>query len=421
MGRVSIENYKSIARTDLELSPLTILVGPPGGGKSNIMEALSLVGLIGRFFRYVLGKSGQDSALDSLEQTVSRERRIINSLIRTKNYEEIFYYSDVTRVVNITFNPLKMSFKIKHGDLHSSVNISGYLPGLNHRFISNKDVKLLLSNIIQYYIIGCLYKHYKPVKDIYDKIRSALDKLVMLGGADIKELSTGFPEIRLYGYERFGVNTRINEIMSYNEPSESYKYTLLEDASNIASILNIATDVLDKINEWLDSLGTGLKVIYDKRRMEPIFFKEPVSLTPSLVSDAVLRMIYYLAALRSAVTVKKIYDAKTNIVMLEEPGAHVFPYSFEVLGEAIKNAVNNGVYVVISTHNNLLVSKLWDLLPREQITTYYVFEKPRKGTVVIQLPMDKLAEKLMTSFEIMIMRPAELLRELNISLDEETL
>jgi len=42
--RVRAKNFKSIGELELELAPLTILVGPPGGGKSNILDAIALAG-----------------------------------------------------------------------------------------------------------------------------------------------------------------------------------------------------------------------------------------------------------------------------------------------------------------------------------------------------------------------------------------
>lgn len=44
LSRVAIQNFKSIGEpgVDLELAPLTFLVGPNGGGKSSIMEAIAI-------------------------------------------------------------------------------------------------------------------------------------------------------------------------------------------------------------------------------------------------------------------------------------------------------------------------------------------------------------------------------------------
>jgi recombinational DNA repair ATPase RecF len=40
---VVLENYKSIARCDVSLGPLTVLVGPNGSGKSNFVDGLRFV------------------------------------------------------------------------------------------------------------------------------------------------------------------------------------------------------------------------------------------------------------------------------------------------------------------------------------------------------------------------------------------
>ena len=41
--RVSLRNYKSIAACDVQLQPLTFLVGRNGAGKSNFLDALRFV------------------------------------------------------------------------------------------------------------------------------------------------------------------------------------------------------------------------------------------------------------------------------------------------------------------------------------------------------------------------------------------
>lgn len=49
LTRVVLQNYKSIAACDVELQPLTLLVGPNGGGKSNFLDALRFVAQSLRF------------------------------------------------------------------------------------------------------------------------------------------------------------------------------------------------------------------------------------------------------------------------------------------------------------------------------------------------------------------------------------
>jgi predicted ATPase len=42
-SRVGVENYKSIAGYDVRLSPLTVLAGPDGRGKSKLLDALAFL------------------------------------------------------------------------------------------------------------------------------------------------------------------------------------------------------------------------------------------------------------------------------------------------------------------------------------------------------------------------------------------
>src|SRR5687767_5882789 len=43
LRRVQIQGYKSLARCDVRLHPLTILVGRNGAGKSNFLDALAFL------------------------------------------------------------------------------------------------------------------------------------------------------------------------------------------------------------------------------------------------------------------------------------------------------------------------------------------------------------------------------------------
>ncbi len=64
-------------------------------------------------------------------------------------------------------------------------------------------------------------------------------------------------------------------------------------------------------------------------------------------------------------------------------------------------------YVVITTHNPILASLLRDKL---KVTLYYVYRGDGGLTEVAELDRDKLAEELITSTEILFMKPGEVLR-----------
>lgn len=64
LDRIEIEGYKSIARCDLELRRLNVLVGPNGAGKSNFISALGLLGsIVNRNLQVAVGRAGGASSL----------------------------------------------------------------------------------------------------------------------------------------------------------------------------------------------------------------------------------------------------------------------------------------------------------------------------------------------------------------------
>jgi predicted ATPase len=48
LSRVSVENFLSLQKMDLDLSPLNVLVGPNGGGKTNILKTFQFLGDVAR-------------------------------------------------------------------------------------------------------------------------------------------------------------------------------------------------------------------------------------------------------------------------------------------------------------------------------------------------------------------------------------
>jgi len=85
LTKIAIENFKSIGkRIELELKPLTILVGPNASGKSNILEALSLL----------VQSIGWREGYDVLGQNYI-------PLVRYSRPEDIAYKGDLRKPISI--------------------------------------------------------------------------------------------------------------------------------------------------------------------------------------------------------------------------------------------------------------------------------------------------------------------------------
>ena len=127
----------------------------------------------------------------------------------------------------------------------------------------------------------------------------------------------------------------------------------------------------------------------------------------SAISDSILRALYYLLAIRSSLNYIKLYGLeKRFILMFEEPEAHIFPYCLDLLIDYIDRA-KELMYIVIATHNPLLISILWDRI--KNLKTYYVVRDKYGATRVYEVDIEKMAKDLVTSTDLLLMPPREVI------------
>ncbi len=89
--RLKIENFKSIGNAEILLAPLTILLGPPASGKSNILDAIALAGY---FNRLLLLDKEYDNNAGNLEP--------LQLISRFTQPQQLFKYHDLTKKISIT-------------------------------------------------------------------------------------------------------------------------------------------------------------------------------------------------------------------------------------------------------------------------------------------------------------------------------
>jgi AAA15 family ATPase/GTPase len=82
---VFISHYKSIEKAEMKLGRVTVLLGPPAAGKSNVLEAIALATY---FDRYVF----------------NIDRQPLSRLVRTDDVSDLFAFYDLTKAVEISIN-----------------------------------------------------------------------------------------------------------------------------------------------------------------------------------------------------------------------------------------------------------------------------------------------------------------------------
>ncbi len=369
---IKISMFKSIGDTiDLDIAPLTVLLGPPASGKSNILDAIALLGY---FNRITLVKEEYGDNPANFEP--------LHLITRFSEHPQLFNYNNLVR---------KIKIEIKDQNIHQFLNL--FYKGGKLNVVLNGtpipwDLKSIQPNIFQ----------------------GILDSIKRFG-------KNGFYESRLYGYDRYGLSTNscispqicgFHLRLKNNQPKSFPKNILSEFGWNAPSIIRTVHDVIIAINRKLrDQLDeeVDLKVL---KSGEVVIFDYGFEIDSTAVSDSIFRILYYVISLRSALNYTKMYGLeKRFILLLEEPEAHIFPFFLDLLVKYIEEAMKE-LYIVIATHNPIFVSMLWDKI--EKVNTIYVTRNKNGLSTALKLNIEKLAKEMRTAEDILFMPPEKILK-----------
>ncbi|ABL89092.1 hypothetical protein Pisl_1945 [Pyrobaculum islandicum DSM 4184] len=356
--RAVIRDFKSVAHAELEVAPLTILIGPPAGGKSNILDALAVLGYPARLLRLDEEYGGDKNALEPL-----------GLVARYTEPRALFRNYDLTKTPTVETPKYSVSIHYRRG-LRLQVKAGDATAEINMEYLT--------------------------------------------AGGDLAPLQDILVETRLYGYDRYGLpatGCRQGHCGFYDYLTTQGRFTprnILSDLGwNIRRVIRYTPDVVREINEALsERLGEKIELKVSKEGAIAIYDYDYEVTSPS-VSETLFRLVYYLAALRSAASYAKLYGLEGRLVVaLEEPEAHIFPLLLDLLADHIAQATST-VHVVLATHNPLLVSALWDRAAG--VKTYYIHRDKHGATAAAEINIRKMAQDLATTEDIMLTPPAEIL------------
>jgi predicted ATPase len=344
---ITISRYKSIEKAQMELGRVTVLLGPPAAGKSNLLEAMALATYFDRF------------ALYSDVEPLSR-------LVRTDDMRGLF---------------------LRYSTKAVEVGIDGGVWRRLLRIYSQKGLRLELNGVDVPVVPSSRSPHFS-----YDGIGYAINEIKLL--EPLRESVAA----RLYSFDRF--RDSIVKSMVGGVEAEMPHVFLREDGRNFGLVAKKHPEVFRDVNAELEVLGQVEVVLLGDGRVA-VLDRHIVERPP----DSLLRVLYYLIGLSSLASFAKLRGLEGRaIALLEEPEVH--PRFLHLLVKYIARFSEVG-YAVITTHNPILVSLLRDKL---NATLYYAYRGDGGLTEVAELDKVKMAEELVTAEDIIFMKPREVLR-----------
>ena len=408
---VEIVGFKSVKRARFELGRVTVLVGPPAGGKSNILEALEVVG-----YAVKTAVEAGGGVYDSPDEVGH-----VGAYVRANRCFDLVY----------GFGVETAGFKVKVGgvsvegrclepyalDLKLGVEAAGRevavarvrapvyaLPALDRGEVGD----VVLSRPEDALVVGLLLAFYDYVKrEAKPTVKVEVEYPSKPGRAEglPQEPWGGGVEIlapRLYGFDRMGVTRTIMAGLVDRVRPPHY---LDELARNLGSLLYAHNDVADEINGILHGAGVGLSVMPLSNR-KLTFLDGGRDVGSVGVSDSILRMVYGVTALAAArpFTVRcpprsgekeegsGLQCSVESLVMLEEPESHMYPLVLAGFVDAVKR-YSERTRVVITTHSVELVEHIVEKFRPDDLRVYYVYREPGGPTRLYSVDVEALADQ----------------------------
>lgn len=318
LTRVVLENYKSIARCDVSLGPLTFLVGANGSGKSNFLDALRFVA---------------EALRSSLDHAV-RDRGGINEVrLRSGGHPRHFGI----RLEFALDSGQRGYYAFKIGALRQG----GYV-------VQQENCSILGS------------AHYSVRRGKVTSASSAVtpaavrDRLYLVNASGLPEFRPLYEAVSNMGF----YNLNPDQIRDLQPPDMGELLT--RDGSNLASVLGqLATHAPGakrRIEEYLGKVVPGVQQVDAKSigSKETLEFRQQVRgskkawrFPATNMSDGTLRALGVLVSLFQS---RNGHEPKVPLVGIEEPEVALHPAAAGVLLDALREASLN-TQVIVTSHS----------------------------------------------------------------------
>lgn len=342
-----IQNFKTIK--DLKVKPkrINIIIGKPNVGKSNFLEALSIL--------------GADSYATS-------SNKLFSDYIRYKKVEDLFYDKKTDTPVLVESNLGVIGIK--------------YFQGVD-------TFSLLMTPTIQEFK-NVKFEHDR-LGEIYQKSSGSNNKAdAHKAPFFLQGYITSKGEISNYGYPQWHSPVKRYEFkkeIPYNSLRGS-NFLIPPYGRNLYSIVNDSKDKRNSIFKEIASFFKEYKLEFVIRPSTTTFEVQKkisgivYSNEYELIADTLQRMIFNIAA---------IVSNKDSVLLFEEPEAHSFPPYIKLFAEKVIESRSNQFF--ITTHSPFILNTIIENTPLDEVGVF-IASYDKFQTKMTELTKAELEEML---------------------------
>ncbi len=343
-------------RVSLDLEPLNVLIGPNASGKSNLIEALSILAAAPRDVREPIRKGGgvlewlwkgETSAVAYLEATTAIDNELLE-------YYLGFSSEESRLVIENEF----LASKDDHGDMIFSMSES------SGRLSIQRGGKL---------IDGAFQRDVSILAQLRDPIHYP----------ELTQVSQKLGNIRFFRGWNFGKDSELRRPQGVDLPDDF----LLEDGSNLGLVLNNLESLpafkrylLDRLRIFYDGIEDFHTKVQGGTIQVFIHERGDRTIPATRLSDGTLQYLCLLAVL--------CHPDPPPLICIEEPELGLHPDILPTVAELLIEAAQR-TQLIVTTHSESLVSSL-SRIPEAVV----ICERTDTGTSLRRLEPAKLEEWL---------------------------
>ena len=365
-----LENFKAIQKSGVvRFSPLTVLIGNNGSGKSSLVEGLET-------YRSIV--------MDGLDSAMLRWFGIEHIRNKRRRRKQV----SLGLMTEVFTNPIlfKINSRTAKGDFTASMAVNSD-PGLNRILIQKEHIVSPEGvDVSRDHTGRCVIKH----GDKTDKLKQLYDpgKSVML--QDLREFIGGWQFLSLspdpMGRPAVKKMAGNGAVMLNRDGSNLAQYLLnirAKDTTAFEDIIEAMQFVLDYARNFDPIETREIQTTMYLKMLEKVGDR-PIEIPGWLISTGTIRILALLAVLRN--------PDPPPLIVVEEIENGLDPRTLHMVLDEIRSAVQGGrSQVILTTHSPYLL----DLLP---LQTLVLVERENGGDPVFRRPSDdeevrKWAEK----------------------------